>query len=103
MSLLELYDTDSEYCIGCGATVTERGTILTYHDSDTLPPLLMSGYLCPLCKQQIEAILTEAHSEECERCSAPFPEAGRNRLLEFDEHDVLRGTRTLSNRCLKER
>lgn len=96
-----LQRTASEYCLGCGAMSREPPVALTYHDTDD--PRLEFGYLCPVCKQQIEAILDDGHPDECEQCEAPLPEAGRKHLMEFDQVDVLRNTVTLCNRCLRER
>ena len=93
----------SDECLGCGATHHELTTALTYHHTDALDPYLESGYLCSVCKQQVEAILNHSHSDECERCEAPLPDAWRNQLMEFDTNDVLQNVETLCNSCLQER
>lgn len=103
MSRRGLQRAASEYCLGCGAEPHEQTVALTYHDTDAFDPRLEFGYLCPVCKQQIEAILDDGHPDECERCEAPLPEAGRNHLMEFDQIDVLQNTVTLCNCCLRER
>lgn len=90
-------------CVGCGASVLERNTVLTYHRGDDPEPHLQSGFLCPLCEQQVEAVLNLGHPVECEWCSAPLPEAGRKQIMEYDENDALVNTVTMCDKCLHER
>jgi hypothetical protein len=90
-------------CVGCGASLFERNTLLTYHRGDDPEPDLQSGYLCSLCKQQIEAVLDLGYPAECKWCSAPLPEAERRQIMEYDEHDALVDVVTICSNCLHER
>lgn len=93
----------SEDCLGCGATPHALTTALTYHNSTAFKPHVESGYLCSMCANEIEAILGDGDRDECEWCGAPFPDAVRNQLIEFDQDDVLQNIVTLCNDCLQKR
>lgn len=99
----ELPSESSDECLGCGATPNDRNTAFTYHRADDCDPNLQSGYLCSVCRQQIEAILTGNSPQECESCGAPLPEAGRMLVMEHDENGVLMDSVTFCSCCLQER
>ncbi|MHB9286454.1 hypothetical protein ACKVMT_05380 [Halobacteriales archaeon Cl-PHB] len=88
-------------CLGCPRELSEKNTVVSYH-ADEPESSLISGYLCPVCRERIETIL-DHDPEECDECGAPLPQAGRMDVSQYDDEGHTLVTDTLCFHCLLRR
>lgn len=91
----------TEKCVGCGYSLLQQDTAISYHPADDQGPSLVSGYLCSACQQHVETILKGSRSDQCGKCGKSLVQARHVDLREYDDEGRIVDISTLCWRCLR--
>ncbi|OAQ53961.1 hypothetical protein HTG_00090 [Natrinema mahii] len=91
----------TEKCVGCGHSPLKQDTAVSYHPADDQGPSLVSGYLCSVCQQHVEAILKGSQSDQCSKCGSPLAQSRHFDLREYDDEGHIVDILSCCWRCLR--